>query len=108
MDSHLITEADHGKTIDLRKGDSLTIRLPENPTTGFRWVLNEHDGLALEPTASPVFEPSGSAVGAGGGRTFGFLAKVPGEYGIAFNLRRPWEKEVSPGRTFAVNVRIHE
>jgi len=108
MTARLITEADHGKTVDLKKGDALTIRLPENPTTGYRWSLDEHDASALEPTAGPGFESSGSAVGAGGGRTLSFLAKTPGEYSLALNLRRPWEKQVPPGKTFAVNVRIHD
>jgi inhibitor of cysteine peptidase len=108
MGSRLITEADHGQTVNLKKGDALTIRLPENPTTGYRWSLDEHNASVLEPSASPEFEPSGPAVGAGGARTFGFRAKAPGDYGVTLNLRRPWEKEASPAKSFAINVRVDE
>jgi inhibitor of cysteine peptidase len=108
MSSQVITEADHGKTVDLKKGDALTVELPENPTTGYRWSLDEHNPAALEAAASPAFEPSAPAVGAGGGRTFHFLAKQAGEYPLGINLRRSWEKQAAPGKTFAVNVRIHD
>ena len=108
MGSHLITEADHGKTVDLKKGDALTIHLPENPTTGYRWNLDEHDPSALESTGTATFEPSSPAVGAGGRRTFSFRAKTVGEYPLGLNLRRAWEKQASPARKFAITVRIHE
>jgi inhibitor of cysteine peptidase len=108
MDSHLVTEADHEKTIDVRKGDSITIHLPESPTTGYRWSLDQQDPATLEPIEKPLFESGSTALGAGGGRKFTFLAKASGESCLSLNLRRSWETEKSPRKQFRVRVHIHE
>ena len=36
----LLTSADNGTTLSLRPGDSGELRLPETPTTGYRWSLD--------------------------------------------------------------------
>ena len=108
MSSHLVTQADDGKTIEVRQGDLVTLRLPENPTTGYRWSLDEHDALALEPAEKPKFEPASPAIGAGGIRTFTFLAKTVGESSLALSLRRSWERPTSGQKTFSVKIRIRE
>jgi inhibitor of cysteine peptidase len=108
MTTRLITQTDHGKTVSVRKGDTVTLQLPENPTTGYRWSLDQHDPSALEPMQKPSFEPGGPALGAGGGRTFTFLAKTSGESDLALNLRRPWEDRSSAQNAFRVKVQIHD
>jgi inhibitor of cysteine peptidase len=104
----LITQSDHDTSVEVQKGDSVTVQLPENPTTGYRWSLDQIDQSALEPTKEPSFEAAGLAVGAGGGRTFTFVAKTPGESDLALNLRRPWEDKESARRSFRVKIQIHE
>ena len=37
-----------GRTVDLRVGQELEIRLTENPTTGFRWQIESSGGPAGE------------------------------------------------------------
>jgi inhibitor of cysteine peptidase len=106
MASRLITQADHGKTVEVQKGDSITIKLPENPTTGYRWSLDEHDPSALEPVETPSFEAASRAIGGGGGRTFTFIAKAPGQSAVGLNLRRVWEDEKLPQKNFRVNIEI--
>ena len=106
--SHMVTQADQSKTIEVAKGDSVTIQLPENPATGYRWSLDQHDPTALEPGQKPSFQLSSPAVGGGGDRTFTFVARAPGQSSVELNLRRAWEGEKLAQKNFRVNFRIQE
>jgi inhibitor of cysteine peptidase len=107
MASRIVTQADHGKTIEVKKGDSIAIHLPENPTTGFRWSLDHQDPTVLEPIEGP-FESISPAIGGGGNRTFTFLASTPGQSSIELNLKRPWEGNKPAQKNFRVDFQIHE
>lgn len=39
----VLTRADNNRTAELRVGERLEVRLPENPTTGFSWAVDEND-----------------------------------------------------------------
>ena len=41
----VITENDNGKTIYLNKGDIFSLKLKENPSTGYSWKLSLSKGL---------------------------------------------------------------
>ena len=43
-----LTEADNGQSVQVRQGDAIIVRLPENPTTGYRWHIDRASGLAEE------------------------------------------------------------
>lgn len=71
-------------------GDRVEIRLPENPTTGYRWelvsgVIEVLDSV-LEPTPG-----SAGALGAGGTRVL--VVRVGDGDELVLELRRPWEAE---------------
>ena len=46
--SSTLTSADNGRTVDLRVGDQVTLRLPENPSTGYRWAVDAADASLVE------------------------------------------------------------
>lgn len=108
MGTHLITQADNEKTIEMRTGDSLTIQLPENPTTGYRWSLDQHDPSTLAQVSEPSFAASGTAVGSGGGKTFKFAAKAAGDSQVRLNLRRSWESEKPGQKSFHVKIHVRD
>ena len=58
-----LTESDNGKTIPLKVGAEATLRLPENPSTGYRWALDAADS-SVATIAEQSFEAGGSAPGA--------------------------------------------
>jgi inhibitor of cysteine peptidase len=69
--------------------------LPENPTTGYRWAIdqtNENMLVAQTPTFSPT---PGGAIGSGGTRTFTFTAKQPGTVHLQLKLLRAWQGDSS-------------
>lgn len=90
-----ITEADKGKTLEVRRDDLIVVRLPENPTTGYRWALDEdqHEILFLEKSEFSL--PKSPKVGGGGTRIFTFRAKRAGTAQIRLKNWRDWEGEAS-------------
>lgn len=102
-----LTRADHNRTAELRVGERLEVRLPENPTTGFSWAVDENNRrlLTLEDTAYAPPDEAGF-VGARGQRTFRFTARQPGEVALKLKYWRVWEGDGSVAERFAVTVRI--
>jgi predicted secreted protein len=87
-----LTEQDHGRTIQVKMGSVVTLRLKENPTTGYRWTV------ATAPELEQIgdrFELGGSAIGAAGVRVFEFRATRVGEHELRLKNWREWEGESS-------------
>ena len=49
----VLTHADHNRSADLRVAEPLMVQLPENPSTGYTWAIDETDRrlLTLDGTA---------------------------------------------------------
>jgi inhibitor of cysteine peptidase len=104
MSEIVVTQGEHGRTVAAAAGDRIKIELPENPTTGFRWQGGADNASVLR-LESDDFIPGGGTVGAGGLRTFRFLAAGSGSADILLELKRAWESQ--PARsTFAIRVSV--
>ncbi len=93
----------NGRTIRAHVGDTLVVRLPGNPTTGYRWsVARIPKSLRL---LGSVYVPSPPRrIGQGG--TFVFRFKTTsGSGSLRLVYRRPWEESTPPLRTFVLAVR---
>jgi len=102
----LVTDSDNGNEIRLRTGETLTVRLESNPTTGFRWQVMEIDDSVLGQEGEPEFKAapgSGGLVGSGGEETIRFKALGTGKTTLTLGYLRPWE-EVPPSQTFRIQV----
>jgi inhibitor of cysteine peptidase len=100
-----LTPADSGKTVEVRAGDAIVVRLEENPTTGYRWAA-EPGGDQIVALESSDYVSPGAAVGGGGERVFTFRARQAGSAPIRLKLWREWEGQGSIARTFTVTVRV--
>ena len=100
-----LTEADDGKSVELRAGDTLVVRLHENPTTGFRWALDDPVPKIVRVRGSEYLGQS-DAVGSGGDVLWSLEAVMPGKTQIAFKLWRHWEGDISIRKRFAVPLSI--
>jgi inhibitor of cysteine peptidase len=100
-----IVQKDQGKTFRVHQGDSILIRLAENPTTGYRWAVDKVDEqvTALQDTN---FVASGTGIGGGGTRTFTFKALASGKGKIELKLKREWETEAAPSSSFEVMIYV--
>jgi len=103
----VLTRADNNRTAELRIGEWLEVRLPENPTTGFSWAVDENDRrlLSLESTAYAPPDEAGF-IGTRGQRTFRFTARQPGDGALKLKYWRIWEGDSSVAERFVVTLRI--
>ena len=101
----LLTEKDNGATIDIRAGESITINLPENATTGYRWAIDHYDQKCLEATAT---EPhyAANAVGSGGQVAFTFVGRKKGSGEIVLKHWRHWEGDLSITGSFRLRLNV--
>src|SRR3954453_8757817 len=97
-------DGDDGPTV-VSTGDRAIVRLAENPTSGYRWTVDEVDEGVLAPESSS-FNPSPASVpGAGGWRTFHFAARGAGTTTLRLATRRPGAPSTA-GQTFTATVRV--
>ena len=98
--------ADNGRGVILEADQTLEIALDGNITTGYSWEL----GAAVEPLlrlqGEPEYVVSSELLGAGGVTIFRFAPDAPGTVTLRLLYRRPWEKDVAPAQTFAVQVTV--
>jgi len=101
-----LTEQDSGAEVDVHVGDAVSIRLPENPATGYRWNVDPVDDSLISIDNSEFVESPGSGIGGGGLRTFTLSARGPGVARLSLKNRRPWEASAAPLRQFEVTLNI--
>ena len=103
----LITEESNGTEINLAAGETLEVRLEENRSTGFKWVLESSSkaGEGVLALVGDSFE-KGEAVGQPGTHRWEFRAERAGSGTITLSYQRPWEGKASPARSFKLNVRV--
>jgi|SRR3954447_65999 len=87
-----LREQDAGRRCTVRVGDSVTVLLPENPTTGYRWHPDV-DAEALAPAEDRYEEPDEPRGGAGT-RRLSFTAERPGTTRLHLVKKRAWEEAV--------------
>jgi inhibitor of cysteine peptidase len=106
-----LTESNDGEVIRVRVKEEIELRLPENPTTGFRWSVVRSDRLVEEPVESgaPQTRPAQpTLIGAGGIRTFRFRPRETGTGRLELKLWREFEGDSSVVRRFAVDVTVED
>lgn len=98
----ILNENDSGRTVKIGIDEVITVRLIENPTTGYRWLVESLGGLEQ---ISDRFE-SDEAIGASGVREFHFRATKVGLYQLNIKNWREWEGGSSIITRFVVNFNV--
>lgn len=76
-------------------GQTLTLTVKANPTTGFSWAAAQ-DAELFDIQSSYTAEPqAGPVSGSGGWQTFVLTPKEPGTARVSFTYSRPWEPGVN-------------
>ena len=106
MPTVILTEQDIGRRVVVSPGAAIMLRLPENPTSGFRWHADSEppDGMALEDDSFEA--PSPMQPGAAGQRVFSFRVQTAGQVRLRAKLWRAWEgeKSVTARHEFPIEV----
>ncbi len=104
-----VPEADAGDAVRKKTGETFTVALDSNPTTGYRWTLDGKEDATVVRKVSDEYvgqaHPPGM-VGVGGTERWKFQAEKKGKTALHFIYRRPWEKEAEPARERTINVLI--
>jgi inhibitor of cysteine peptidase len=100
-----VTTAQDGRVLPVRVGDSISVQLPENPTTGYSWAFATVDDMLLE-VGSPTYRGESPGVGGGGVKTWTLKARAPGKTRVELKRWRPWEGDQSVVERFTVTLDI--
>lgn len=99
-----ITEGFDGESMELKTGDTIYIRLNENPTTGFSWQMNTTDGLVV--VSDEYIAPDTDLVGAGGVHAWEVRAAATGTQQVTAMYRRPWEDVTGDEQRFGFTIEV--
>lgn len=104
-------ESDNGKAFTVGVGETITVVLAGNPTTGYAWNadLSEEAAALLESAGEPEYVADAvdeNIVGSGGTYTFTFTAKAKGEADLDLIYWRSFEPDVEPVDTFTAKIAI--
>ena len=95
------------KEVQVGVGDSLTVTLCSNPTTGFQWSESAQisDPNILQQTHHEYVPPEAKdVVGAPGKEVWTFEALEKGTCSVSMEYSRPWEGGEEGAWTFALTV----
>lgn len=98
----ILSKQDSGRIIDMKVGEVVIVRLNENPTTGYRWTVENARGFEQ---IRDHFE-EGRAIGAAGLRVFQFRITRVGSYELRMKNWREWEGERSVLARFIVKILV--
>ena len=100
------------KTFEMNSGDTLTLTLGSNATTGFKWTEQAQisDKAVLEQTLHEYQEPSATSeqtvMGAAGKEVWVFKALKAGSSQISLDYSRPWEGGEKVEWTFNLTITV--
>ena len=95
--------------LNLKAGQNLTLTLPSNPTTGYRWAIQDSAGGVLRSLGPEVYSNPEDAgvVGAAGQSTWRFQAFTAGNGRLRLTSQQPWAPEVNPVDTFDCAITVN-
>lgn len=99
-----VRDTDAGSRFYFTEGDTLIVRLPATPSTGYGWTVVRGSEL-LKEIGDPKWEPAPSGKpGAEGTQVLEFAVKGPGAAWLELGYRRPFERDSKPTKTWSVFV----
>jgi inhibitor of cysteine peptidase len=108
-----LVAADHDRPVILTVGETVSVRLDANRTTGYTWLLA--DATIAKGALIPVHPESRYerdingiySMGAGAMEIWEFQAVEAGEGALRLEYRRPFEPNVPPLRTLVFPVTVY-
>ncbi|WP_437883256.1 protease inhibitor I42 family protein [Pseudomonas sp. LRF_L74] len=87
-------------------GQTLTVTLPSNPTTGLRWKVTEAAPSVLRSLGPEVYSAPEDAglVGGAGQSSWRYQVKQAGEGRLLMTYQRPWEADLAPEKTIDCGI----
>lgn len=96
-------EADSGRTLPVKAGQIVEIRLPCNPTTGYNWYpCGIPAALSLKTDFTKASAPR--LCGGSGAAIFLLSATQAGTFAAKFLRKRKWEEDGDAAKTFDITL----
>ncbi|MFJ4142373.1 protease inhibitor I42 family protein [Pseudomonas sp. NPDC089734] len=95
--------------LTLKSGQTLMLTLPSNPTTGFRWQVQNPAQNVLRSLGPEVYNNSQSTemVGSGGQSVWRYKATDTGTGRLMLIYQQPWAPEVPPEQAFECEITVN-
>ncbi|MBK5301438.1 MULTISPECIES: protease inhibitor I42 family protein [Gammaproteobacteria] len=95
--------------VQLNNGQNLILTLPSNPTTGYRWAIQDSAGGVLRALSPEVYSNPEDAgiVGSAGISTWRFQAFASGTGRLRLTYSLPWAPEVPAVKTFDCAIAVN-
>jgi PGF-pre-PGF domain-containing protein len=101
----IITEADSEKTLNLKKGENFTLKLRENPSTGYSWQLNLSEGLKILNEGYMQDPAPEHFVGVPGTHSWIIEFVGQGSQQVSGIYKRSWINTTGDENTFTLNIK---
>jgi predicted secreted protein len=88
------------QSISLNRGQTTTVSIPSNPTTGYSWQLCSKNtrNTIVGIKELPYTPDKTGLVGSGATQSWEITGNKRGQARIKFEYRRPWEKGAAPAQ----------
>lgn len=103
--SLMLGEKDDGRVVTVHVGQPVHVSLPENASSGYRWVVEHMDPDQVELTTHDATYTS-RAVGSGGLALFSFRPLKPGAAEVVLKHWRHWEGDTASIRRFRLLMQV--
>ncbi|WP_085625880.1 MULTISPECIES: protease inhibitor I42 family protein [unclassified Pseudomonas] len=90
----------------LQVGQALTLTLPSNPSTGYRWRVENPAANVLQSLGPEVYSApeEENVVGSAGVSTWRYQASSTGDGQLVLVYQQPWAADVAPVQTFDCRI----
>jgi len=100
---HLVVGEEQNKaTLNMGLNNIITLKLNENPTTGYQWNISTNPGLVV--TSDSYLPSTPQLTGSGGTRSWDMKAVQTGTQTIKATYMRSWEPLTGNETTFSMTV----
>ena len=101
----IIDQSYSGQQIQLTVGEVAELRLPENPTTGYRWAVTSAPNVGCSLTDGS-FRAEPGPPGQGGLHIWQLTAVRPGTCDVQLTYRRRFAADTPGNSVFTLYVRV--
>ena len=101
-----LTAAANGQSFEIKTGETVVVRLAENPTTGYTWAVANSNDQALTLQSSEYVSSNTGLAGSGGERTFTFETAQPGQATLELKHWRAFVGDKSIVDRFSVTINV--
>lgn len=99
---------DGDKTVGLRMGQLLRLKLDSNPTTGYSWdIASMDDNGVVRQFGKMRYVREGEMMGSGGYQLYRITPLKKGTAAVRFEYKRPWEKDTEPVKKHTVRIVVN-